>query len=627
MPAPDDERHFSSVLPFSVSLARSSRNIDLNKLPPEARAALGPLDLDGNGSLDVAELSAAVQAFEVSKKAAKWWRVAALGLLLLMMMLVAALFGVSYAAAVLAATTRGTSGSASPALVNVDGTTLRTAGATVHVTFTLNVSSVDVTASGGRRLLVVDEGDAAQPPIILAHRRRVAVELSPSGGRRLVSADEAEPVQEPMPLAVTGSVPGAVATAVCKLISEGHTTAKLPFNPFDAPGVTAVEAHFKLTSLVGCDALDSFGFAVDFGVLRRTGGYEALFHIDCSPPVSADSKCTLFNVYLVREPPSPHMGELDLSRSIAIEPLPADEANDTIAPGGRRLQTRRPIGTWPPLAVSWTPSESHCPTLTYTSNFPASAYAYGTGGDLSDSASWRKAITDQLNMDPSATPAEHARIMCMSSPLCMVGMAIGSGEIFKPGFWTSSAEMVTVMGTIVANDFAKTMSLSTQRGTWRNMLNNRRATGCRSFYSWSQCLDIRGIIDTTTLEGNNNPVFTCKPWNVFDFKYGAAEIVKVCANSCEVLQWYSSWWANYRVADLQTGGNASHLFDGVKYKWRQDYCGSGSVSDLSAKYFGGWQYLRTDPDTGISTAHHDKCWSGRSIPLCRSFNILTKTNC
>ncbi len=148
----------------------------------------------------------------------------------------------------LAATTRGTPGSAAPALVNVDGTTLRTAGATLHVTFSLNVSAGDVPVARGRGLLVVDEGSAATPPTILAHRRRAAVELGATGGRRLVSADAAGPQLVPAPLALAGSVPGAIAPAVCKLVSEGHTTAKIPFNPFETPGVSAVEAHFKLAS-------------------------------------------------------------------------------------------------------------------------------------------------------------------------------------------------------------------------------------------------------------------------------------------------------------------------------------------------------------------------------------------
>ncbi len=209
--------------------------------------------------------------------------------------------------------------------------------------------------------------------------------------------------------------------------------------------------------------------------------------------MSAGSKCTLFNVFLVPEPPDLLMGEPRLSDY----PVRAEVDDNATTALGRRLMPN----VWPPPAVSWTPSEAHCPTLSFKANFPA-AYPYGTGGDLSMDASWRAAIANQLNYDPSATPAEHARVMCTSSALCMVGYAIGSGMIFKPDFWTSSAFIAQEMGKLLANNFGATMTAATQQSTWNELDRTRRATRCRGRYSWATCLGLTSVIDGMTAGGS-----------------------------------------------------------------------------------------------------------------------------
>lgn len=74
-----------------------------------------------------------------------------------------------------------------------------------------------------------------------------------------------------------------------------------------------------------------------------------------------------------------------------------------------------------------------------------------------------------------------------------------------------------------------------------------------------------------------------------------------------------------------------NVFDGSKYTFVQDYCGTTTIVKDSPKntYYGGVkdtggnaQYQQNPPYTT-----HSKCWVGKKIPLCRSFKIITKTTC
>lgn len=158
------------------------------------------------------------------------------------------------------------------------------------------------------------------------------------------------------------------------------------------------------------------------------------------------------------------------------------------------------------------------------------------------------------------------------------------------------------------------------RLAWNSFSSSSRVTKCTTYYSWASCSGITSIIGAMTSPG----VFSCKSWDVNDYKAGAAEIARSCANACEMLQWYSSWWKNYRVGRY-VGAVVPNVYDGLAYVWYQDYCGTGAVRDTSSQVYGGVTSSVTMSSN--SYARHPKCWPGYQIPLCRSFAIATRTTC
>lgn len=265
------------------------------------------------------------------------------------------------------------------------------------------------------------EGEGEDAPV-LSHRRSMEVQVTANGRRLAVTAHvENNSILPPPPLALVGRMAGSSALGLCTLAQEGHYDVSLPgFDPY-GEGIKGVVGRFKAPSMVGCDALDSFGFTVDFGVVWSSGSAETYWHMDCLPPVTAISTCTVHRVYLV-----PHMPDMNA----ILNPVFETDGNATFwnasvideqSVGARRLGP----GAWPPPAIRYTSSRAACPSLELK-NIPTS-----NGFSLSDSAPWRKALLDGLNVDPSATPAEQAALLCQTSVLCMIGWAVGSGSVFQ----------------------------------------------------------------------------------------------------------------------------------------------------------------------------------------------------
>ena len=73
-----------------------------------------------------------------------------------------------------------------------------------------------------------------------------------------------------------------------------------------------------------------------------------------------------------------------------------------------------------------------------------------------------------------------------------------------------------------------------------------------------------------------------------------------------------------------------NVYDGSKYRFVQDYCGSGTVTVSGGRpgeWCGTFPTYEEDEATGLHYGRSSGCWSGQRIPLCRSFNILRNTNC
>jgi hypothetical protein len=125
--------------------------------------------------------------------------VAALVVILLLLLL--ALFGVSYAAAVLAATLKpSTSGS----LGNNAGDTLRTANAALPGVVLVPRAPGRAPTAGCTRTEL--------PPSVFAHRRSLAFEVTPAGRRVAVTSDSADTVGVPPPLLLLANTSGRIAS-------------------------------------------------------------------------------------------------------------------------------------------------------------------------------------------------------------------------------------------------------------------------------------------------------------------------------------------------------------------------------------------------------------------------------
>lgn len=436
----------------------------------QSRKALSQLDLDSNGTLDVAEITAAVALLQSTRLFARRLRMLVVGLLIIILLLVCALFGVSYAAAVLAATTKGSSGS-SPSLTNTDGTTLRTAAASLPGAL-FTPAGTAVASTAGRRLQFADE----HPSEVFSHRRQLAFAVG-ANGRQLAVTAASDTSGTPPPLVLIARLNGAAAPGICGLASEGHYNVALPFDPYSS-GVKSVVAHFKAATMLGCDHLDSFGFAADFGVVFASGAEETFWHVDCPPPVTAASACAVSRVYLIPIP-SDMTAALSVDSS-AVVAVPLEDAA-----AGRNVTARRLApGVWPPPAISLSASAAACPSI--SGNDIVTRTGVGSEADTS----WKTAFLNALPTDPSASPADQAKQACLSSMLCMAGYAVGSGMIFKKDFWTDAYAMSRAMGTAIANNFAQTMSLSNMKSAFAT-LGGRTSITCTNYYSLAMCGRVR----------------------------------------------------------------------------------------------------------------------------------------
>jgi hypothetical protein len=435
----------------------------------QSRKALSQLDLDSNGTLDVAEITAAVALLQSTRLFARRLRMLVVGLLIIILLLVCALFGVSYAAAVLAATTKGSSGS-SPSLTNTDGTTLRTAAASLPgASFT--PAGTAISSTGSRRLQFADE----HPSEVFAHRRQLAFAVG-ANGRQLAVTAASDTSDTPPPLVLVARLNGAAAPGICGLASEGHYDVALPFDPYNS-GVKSVVAHFKAPTMLGCDHLDSFGFAADFGVVFASGAEETFWHVDCPPPVTAASACAVSRVYLV--PIAPDWTAALSVDSSAVVSVPLEDATASNITA-RRLAP----GVWPPPAISLSATSTACPSIS------GNDIVTRTGVGSETDTSWKAAILSALPTDPSASAADQAKQACMSSMLCMAGYAVGSGMIFKKDFWTDAYAMSRTMGTAIANNFAQTMSVSNMKSAFAT-LGGRTTIKCTNYYSSAFCGRVR----------------------------------------------------------------------------------------------------------------------------------------
>lgn len=478
----------------------------------QLRAALSELDTDGSGSLEVAELHSAVQLLKASREAARRAHLYIMILLTLLAVLLAALFGVSFAAAVLAATTKGANGS----LQDTNGNTLRVAGSAIS---SVNLG-FQAAGAGARRLA---EHSGPVPQEYFAHRR-TKMTIQDGNGRRLSVTGPVENPHDVKPLILLATVKGSVAIEVCRFAKEGHFNVVLPsFDPYE-DGLERAVASFKVNSMVGCAELDhSFGFAGDFGVVLRLGSEESIFHLDCPGPVTPDSDCSVYRAFLIIQPSS---GAPTLDVSFARnETFNITSDGELSVPAGIAVGRRLGPGEWPPSSsIGLDVSESACPTLKDESNWPSRS-GYG----LDSETAWKNALLNELNVDPNATPAQQARLLCQTSVYCMVGYAVGSGAVFHPSFWTSTASAAEAMGKYIANDFKGTLSLNNQKALWASFKKDN-AHKCTTTVSSATCLNMNSIL---VLKGIND--YTCKQWNVQDFKAGAIEIAHSCANSCEMV--------------------------------------------------------------------------------------------
>ena len=293
----------------------------------------------------------------------------------------------------------------------------------------------------------------------------------------------------------------------------------------------------------------------------------------------------MYNVYLIPKP-----ADLNPASNI-VNPLYPNNTNINLdgdsAPNstGRRLAA----GAWPPPTISVTWDSSVCLSAA-NNNLPTKV------GYKEDTTSWKNAIVAALPVDPNSSYKDQAKQMCMAEPLCMLGYAVGSGMVFKKDFWTGAASMTVSMSKAVATSFQETVSISNIKSACTS-LKQVTVSKCTYTYMSATCgmnslPVLKGVTGTGTAATAN---YDCVPWNTANVRTGALDIAAQCANSCEMLQWYFSWFQNYRVGSYATG-SPKPTWDSTTYQYVQDYCGSSIdnwTSYTSAAYYGGPLYRLT----------------------------------
>ena len=549
-----------------------------------------------------------------------------IGLFVLLGLLILALFGVSYAAAILARQIV-TSTTATPALTNTLGKTVRTASAflpknVANATHPVCLCETPPCCIYARRLFTHEyEEDEL-------HHRRVMETTIDAHGRTLQVTAPTDNSFMPPPLAKTGlQMSSDAAQMICNFAAENNYDIAMFFDPY-SEGYSYVTASFKAETMFGCDNLASpFGFASDFAVTFKTGLDETYWHMDCVGPIVSGSVCTISRVYLIPQPPDMNAA-INFDQSVPPPSKAPAPSNTTGGPNGRRLAP----GVWPASTAANTWDSSKCPSSDW-SNVPTTSKSPGSS---SDQASIMSTVISSLPVDPTASPKDQAFQACMSSALCAVGFLVCSGTVFQASFWQTAGALSQAM----AQSFTQTMSPTNMRNFW-NSFKGSKSTRCTTTYTWAVC----GMNKLPTYTGNGQ--YTCSSFNVNDINAGSIDIMNKCANSCEMLQWYYSWWQNYRVGSYSTtkytNGNKPAWSDGVNYAYYQDWC--GAADSIPCDYFydqrtcgagtgtySGYHLLQsgaslTISGSGYSYATHPRCWGGGKIPLCTSAKIVLSSTC
>jgi hypothetical protein len=554
------------------------------------------------------------------RKSSRRMRNVIIGLFVLLGLLILALFGVSYAAAILARQII-TSSSANPALTNNAGKTVRTAGAMIPVNTTIPVSN------SGRLLMSheYNEGD-------IHHRRMMATSVD-AHGRTLQVAAPVDNTLMPAPLAKQMTLKAEIAIQICTFVAENNIAISMMFDPYQE-GVGFVTATFKPETMNGCNDLSSpFGFNSDFEVTFKTGLAPTYWHIDCVGPIVPGGICTVSRVFLIPQQPDITMAN-NMDQTAPPQPRQPLPTNTTVGGAGRLLSP----GKWGSAVdvSSQTWDSSKCPRSDW-SNIPTTSNSPSNSGQ---SDSIMSSVLAALPVDPTASPKDQAIQACMSSALCAVGFLVCSGMVFQASFWQTAGSLATAMG----QSFTQTMSPTNMRNFW-NSFSGSRSTRCTTTYTWAVC----GMNKLPTYTGNGQ--YTCSSWNTGDITAGAKDIMSRCANSCEVLQWYYSWWQNYRVGSYSTtvssypytNTNKPAWYDGNNYRYSQDWCGAADSYPCDRFYdstycgagtgtYNGYHLLQSGASnvisgSGYSYATHPRCWGGNKIPLCTSAKIVLSSTC
>lgn len=317
---------------------RRATTVPISLFPTEVRSHIAELDTDGSGELEVGEIASAVRLMREARDSARRMRWLVVALVAVMALLVASVFGVSYAAAVMATKVKTSSG----VLTDASGRAVMTAGATLSVSF-VPAPSTPVSGGGGRRLFedVAAEASAAAAGaagmgILHARRRMVrmdaphahaaarsllarasasvstdagaATDTNAAGevevgrfhaGRRMAVEDEAAASAAPKQLKQLGVIPGAVGVEICRLTLLNRYEIFLPgFDPADS-GIAGFVGTLQPAQIQGCAGKDMedlswFGLAADFtGNMLAGQAQPSTFHVHCPPPVTAASACTV----------------------------------------------------------------------------------------------------------------------------------------------------------------------------------------------------------------------------------------------------------------------------------------------------------------------------------------------
>jgi hypothetical protein len=465
MPPPEALKSVEAPAVVAKRSAASAQFVDLTRLPPEVQTALATLDADKSGSLDISEIYAAVQALRSSRETNRRLVNLLLGLVVLIALLLASLLGVSYAAAVLAQTTKSGNGS----LQDTNGNTLRTAGSAIVA----GNANFQINGAGGRRLS--SSGSTAIPDHFYAYRRK------PSTGGRKVMAEEQF---HPAPLVLVASTKGHVAKEVCKFAHDGHFNVVLPkFDPYEDE-VQDPMTHFKPGTIAGCSDLSApHGFTADFSAkLDHSSPHEPLFHIDCPGPVHTDSNCNIYRAFLVSLPPDVVTNvDVSVARNDTTWTVNGSgdlvPANGNSVVGGRRLGSA--VGDWPPpKTLGLDVSEDKCPTLYYTTSFTFSRSNIGRDNETA----WKtRILNNNLDLTESATPASHAKIFSQTSVNALIGFTKGIKTIFDKQFWNGASSAALAISKYIAVDKLGVMSLTTVESAF-SMFKNNYVPKCTTAY-------------------------------------------------------------------------------------------------------------------------------------------------